>query len=426
MFDLPVSIALVALIAVASPLLVSAASHFVKVPLVVFEIALGILVGPAILNWVKPTDFIETLSQFGLAILFFMAGNELNFKAISGRPLRRASLAWLMSIAAGIVVGWLIGPTLEAAVFIGVALASTSLGTLLPILRDAGESRTVFGRAVAAVGTVGEFAPLLAISLFLSGRNFGASALFLAAFFIIAALSIWWTSTGKLRHFHRLSAATLNNSGQFGVRLVLLIVAGAVALSTLFGLDMLLGAFAGGILWRVFISGADKKHANVVETKLDAIAYGFLVPVFFINTGIAFDLDALLSNVFTIVLVPLLLLALFVVRGLPNLVAAPAGAPPPERWAFVLFSATGLPIIVAVTAIGRAGGYLPSGIATALIGAGMLSVLLFPAIALAQRKHVDSAAASPPPNDLQRERRVPRLDRSGGRRLRVSRIRRRT
>lgn len=425
MSDLPVSIALVALIAAASPLLVSAASRFVKVPLVVFEIALGILVGPAILNWVKPTDFIETLSQFGLAILFFMAGNELNFKAISGRPLRRASLAWLMSIGGGIAVGWLIHPTLEAAVFIGVALASTSLGTLLPILRDAGESRTIFGRAVSAVGTVGEFAPLLAISLFLSGRNFGASALFLAAFFILTALSIWWTSRGKLRHFHRLSAATLHNSGQFGVRLVLLIVAGAVALSTVFGLDMLLGAFAGGILWRVFISGAETEHAKVVETKLDAIAYGFLVPVFFINTGIAFDLDALLSNVFTMALVPLLLLALFVVRGLPNLVAAPAGAPPPERWAFVLFSATGLPIIVAVTAIGRAGGYLPSGIATALIGAGMLSVLLFPAIALGQRKHGDGVAAGPKPNGPRRRGPVPHPGQNAGRRPRKGRIRRR-
>src|SRR5690606_21145818 len=136
----------------------------------------------------------------------------------------------------------------EAAILIGIAVATTSLGTLLPILRDSGESKTVFGRAVAAVGTVGEFAPLLAISLFLSGRDFGASAVLLVAFVGIVGLSLWLTAKGSHAHLHRLTAATLHSSGQFGVRLVLLIVAGSVALSTVFGLDMLLGAFASGIL----------------------------------------------------------------------------------------------------------------------------------------------------------------------------------
>lgn len=246
-----------------------------------FEIALAILVGPVILNWVKSTDLIETLSQFGLAVLFFMA--------------------------AGILAGG----------------------------------------------------------------------------------SIQWTSKGRPRHGHRLSAATPHSSGQFGVRLVLLIVSGAVALSTVFGLDMLLGAFARGILWRVCISGVDKKHAKVVETTLDAIAHGSPSPLFFINTDLAFDLDAALDSGFAIALMPLLVLVLLVVRGLPSVVAAPAGAGPAERWALVLFSATGLAIIVAVSAIGRSGGYHPSGIATALIGAG-------------------SAAAGPDPNGAQDQGRVRR------------------
>ncbi|MGP9500591.1 cation:proton antiporter [Specibacter sp. AOP5-B1-6] len=391
MFDLPISIAVVALIAAASPMLAAVTGRVVKVPLVVFEILLGMIVGPALLGWVKPTAFIETMSQFGLAMLFFMAGNELNFGAIKGRPLRRAGLAWLISVAAGIAVGLLIVdgagvPSVEAAILVGIAVATTSLGTLLPILRDAGESRTIFGRAVAAVGTVGEFGPLLAISLFLSGRDFGASAVFLVVFVVIVALSIWLTARGNHRHFHRLTAATLHSSGQFGVRLVLLIVAGSVALSTVFGLDLLLGAFAGGILWRVFIDGAGPGDAAVVETKLDAVAFGFLVPVFFINTGLSFDLDGVFKNAFTLALVPIFLIVLLVVRGLPNVLAAPKRSPWADRWAIAFFGATGLPIIVAVTAIGVDSGYLPSGIATALIGAGMLSVLFFPALALAQRK----------------------------------------
>lgn len=300
MFDLPISIAVVALIAAASPMLAAVVARVVKVPLVVFEIALGIAVGPALLGWVKPTDFIGTISQFGLAMLFFMAGHELHFTAIKGRPIRRSGLAWIISLCAGIAVGLLVADSIEAAILIGIAVATTSLGTLLPILRDSGKSRTVFGRAVAAVGTVGEFAPLLAISLFLSGRDFGASAVYLLAFVAIVGLSLWLTAKGNHRHFHRLTAATLHSSGQFGVRLVLLVVAGSVALSTVFGLDMLLGAFASGILWRKFIGGAHPQDAALVESKLDGVAFGFLIPVFFINAGISFDLDALFENAFTL------------------------------------------------------------------------------------------------------------------------------
>ncbi|MHA7305785.1 cation:proton antiporter [Arthrobacter sp. TMN-49] len=394
MFDLSLSIAMVAAIAAASPLLSALMGRVVKVPLIVFEIALGILVGPALLGWVKPTEFIETFSQFGLAMLFFMAGNEINFAAIKGRPVRRAGLAWAISLAAGIAAGFLIGPTVEAAILIGIAVATTALGTLLPILRDAGETKTPFGTAVTAVGTVGEFGPLLAISLFLSGRDFGASAVFLVVFVLIAGLSIWLTARSRHRHLHRLTATTLHSSGQFGVRLVLLIVACSVALSVIFGLDMLLGAFAGGILWRVFIAGASPDDRRLVNAKLEAVSFGLLVPVFFITTGLSFDLDALMENAYSMALVPILLIVLLLVRGLPNVLAAPAGASRQDRWAIALFGATGLPIIVAVTAIGKDSGYLPSGLATALIGAGMLSVLLFPALALALRNN--SPRADPP------------------------------
>lgn len=403
MNDLPISIALIALIAAASPPLASLIGRVVKVPLVVFEIALGIAVGPDVLGWVKPNSFIETLSQFGLAMLFFMAGNEINFKAISGRPVQRAGWAWVISLGAGIAAGLLLGPTVEAGILIGIAVSSTSLGTLLPILRDAGETKTVFGRAVTAVGTIGEFGPLLAISLFLSGRSFGVSAVLLVVFVGIVGLSIWLASRGNHHHAHKLTTVTLNSSGQFGVRLVLLIIAVAVALSTVFGLDMLLGAFAAGILWRVFMGRAAPPAVAAVESKLDAVAFGFLVPFFFVNTGVAFDLKALFDNAYTLALVPIFLVLLLVVRGVPNILAAPEGASWGDRRAIVLFGATGLPIIVAVTAIGKASGFLPSGIATALVGAGMLSVLLFPALALTQHQKGSQRRTPKPEQDTTTE-----------------------
>jgi len=384
--DLLISLMVIPLVAAAAPLLASAIGKVAKVPLVVFEIVLGIMIGPSLLGWAEPTEFIKVLADLGLAMLFFMAGNEINFSSIKGRSLNRASLAWLISLVGGLVVGILLAPTVAAGVFIGIALSSTALGTLLPMLRDAKELTTPFGKAVTAIGTVGEFGPLLAISLFLSGRSLGPSAFVLAGFVLLSGLAIWLAGRGENKIIHRMVNRTLHSSGQFAVRLVLLTVALLVGLSIAFGLDMLLGAFAAGILWRVLISGASPHDREVVEHKLDAVAFGFLVPVFFINTGITFDLAALLADPLILALVPLFLLLFLVVRGLPNLLAAPVGAPPRDKRAIVLFAATGLPIIVAVTAIGQEHGLLSSGIATALIGAGMLSVLLFPMLALIHRR----------------------------------------
>lgn len=386
MNDLLLSLLLIPLVATAAPLLAAAVGKVAKVPLVVFEIVLGIIIGPSVLGWAEPTEFVKVLADLGLAMLFFMAGNEIDFAAIKGRPLNRASLAWLISLGGGLVAGILLAPTPAAGVFIGVALASTALGTLLPVLRDAKELSTPFGKAVTAIGTVGEFGPLLAISLFLSGRNLGPSLVVLVGFVLISGTAVWLTGRGSNKAIHRMVNLTLHTSGQFAVRLVLLILALLVGLSVAFGLDMLLGAFAAGVLWRVLIAGAGHHDREVVEHKLDAVAFGFLVPVFFVNTGVDFDLDALLADPLGLALVPLFLVLFLVVRGLPNLMAAPAGANSRDRRAIVLFAATGLPIIVAVTAIGRERGLLPSGIATALIGAGMLSVLLFPLLALLHRQ----------------------------------------
>ncbi|MFT2817952.1 cation:proton antiporter [Leifsonia sp. A12D58] len=395
MTDLSVSLIVIPLLAVLAPVLAAALGSVVKIPVVVFEIVLGILIGPSLLDWVNPTEFIDTLANLGLAMLFFMAGNEINFAAIKGRPLKRASLGWLISLGAGVVVGILFAPTPTAGVFIGVALCSTALGTILPMLRDAQELETPFGRAVTAIGAAGEFGPLIAISLFLSGRNPGPSTLVLILFAVITAAAIWLASRGSHQGLHRLVAATLHTTGQFAVRFVILIMALLAALSIALGLDMLLGAFAAGVLWRVLVATAEPRAREVIEMKLDAVAFGFLVPVFFINTGIAFNLTALISNPATLALVPLFLVLFLVIRGLPGLLASPPGATKADKRAIVLFSATGLPIIVAVTQIGVDHGQLDTSIAAALVGAGMLSVLLFPLIALGHRKRSSEILSRP-------------------------------
>ena len=135
---------IVPLLAVLAPLLARGLGRWVRVPIVVFELLLGIVFGPSVLGWAIPHAFIGILSQLGLAVLFFVAGSEVEFAVFRGRAGRNAVAGWVLSLVLGVAVGWLVAPG-EPAVIIGVALSSTALGTILPILRDAGELRTPFG-----------------------------------------------------------------------------------------------------------------------------------------------------------------------------------------------------------------------------------------------------------------------------------------
>jgi len=389
------SLILIPLMAALAPLFASLFSPVVKIPIVVFEIVLGLLVGPSVLGWVQETDFVSLLAQFGLAMLFFLAGNEIDFGRIRGRPIKRSVLGWFISLAVGVGLGVLLAPSAAAGVFIGVALTSTALGTLMPVLRDAGEMRTPFGTAIIAVGAVGEFGPLIAISLFLSGRRPGVASVVLLGFVLITGIAIYFAGRGTHPRMHALITATLHTSGQFAVRLCILMVTALVGLSLVLGLDMLLGAFAAGVLTKLLLADAKPADAEAVESKLEAVGFGFLVPVFFINTGVTFDLDALLSNASTLAMVPLFL----IVRGLPSTLSAPPGSAGADRRAITLFGATALPIVVAVTEIGVESGDLSAGTAAALVGAGMLSVLLFPLLALGQHYRAPDGGVKAPDTD---------------------------
>ncbi|UYO97706.1 cation:proton antiporter [Microbacterium sp. M28] len=375
---------LVPLMAVLAPLMAKGVRPVLRVPVIVFELVLGILIGPALLGWVDAGEVLEKLSEFGLAMLFFMAGSEIDFRRLVGKPLVRASLGWVLSVVLGIGLGFFFAPG-EGMVVIGIALSSTALGTLMPILRDAGELNTPFGRTVTAIGAVGEFLPLIAISIFLSTRTTWLATVVLLTFVVLAAAVVFFAQRTPHGRLHAFLRATLHTSDQFGIRFVLLLIASLVALSVVLDLDMLLGAFVAGAVWRIIMARAPKEDAEEIESKIEAIAFGFLVPIFFLYTGITYDLDALLSSPQALVLVPVFLVALLLFRGVAAQLSAPAGTSGRERSALALLSATGLPIIVAVTAIGVEEGMLDSGIAAALVGAGMLSVLLYPLIAMSLR-----------------------------------------
>lgn len=388
----PATLVLIPLVAVAAPLLVRGLSRWVRVPVVVFELALGIVVGPSVLGWARPDDFADRVHDLGLAMLFFVAGTEIRLSAVRGRTGATAGLGWIVSLGLGIAVGWAVAPG-EAAVIIGIALASTALGALLPILRDAGELASPLGRSVSALGAVGEFGPLLAISLFLGGRAPGIAALVLLLYAAAAAGAILYAYRAPRGALHAFVNATEHTSGQFAVRVVLLILAALVALSMVLRIDILLGAFTAGVVWRILMRDAEESDRSAVESKIEGLAFGFLIPVFFIYTGITFDAAALVEDPVLLGLLGLSLVGLLVVRGIPSSFAAQRGASARERVAVGLFGATGLPIIVAATSIGVEAHLLSTGGAAALVGAGMLSMLLFPILAIAVRGDPEATPA---------------------------------
>ncbi|MER6912598.1 cation:proton antiporter [Streptomyces sp. NPDC000594] len=388
----PGTLLLIMAVAVLAPLLAHAAGRWIRVPLVIFEIALGIAVGPDVLGWAHTDTVIDTLSRLGLAMLIFLAGYEIDFTAVGGTVLRRAAGAWLAALALGLGAAATLAPR-DAAVVIGTALTSTALGTVLPILRDSGDLRGRFGTVMLAFGAVGEFGPIIAMALLLSGRAPAQAAVLLVAFAVVTALAVVWAARPRPPWFSRVVAETLHSSAQFAVRWVMLLLVSMLALAAAFGLDTLLGAFAAGVLTRLVLAGAAPGDSAEILGKVEAMGFGFLVPVFFVVTGIEFDLRALLDGGRELLLLPLFLLLFLVVRGGPVYLLAPRDLGRADRGALTLYCATCLPLVVAITTIGRGEGVIGSGEAAALVGAAMLSVLIFPLSALRLRAGRSTAGA---------------------------------
>ncbi|MEV0598804.1 cation:proton antiporter [Streptomyces sp. NPDC050315] len=400
----PGTLVLITAMAVLAPLLVYATRHRVRVPLVIFEIALGILIGPKVLGWAHPDKVTDTLADLGLSMLIFLAGYEIDFAAVRGDTLRRSLGAWLLSLAVGIGLAFLVsgGKVFEAFV-VGTALTSTALGTILPMLRDRGELRGRFGTVVSAFGAVGEFGPVVAMALLLSGRRPGESAALLAAFGAITAAAVFWALRPRPSWFARLTERTLHSSGQFAVRFVMLLLACMLGLAQVFGLDVLLGAFAAGVLTRLVLHRAAPASSEEVLGKVEAMGFGFLVPLFYVVTGIEFDLDALLHDPGALLLVPVFLLLFLLVRGGPVYVLAPSDLRRADRTALALFASTCLPLVVAITTIGVDQKLLGTDRAASLVGAAMISVLVLPLLAMRRRSATDKTGRAKPTSDTAEE-----------------------
>ncbi|HEY9375505.1 MAG TPA: cation:proton antiporter [Jiangellaceae bacterium] len=378
--------ALVVIVAVAlvAPIVADRLHTWLAMPVVVAEILLGIIVGPAVLGLVSVSeaDVISALSDLGLAFLMFLAGYEIDFARIKGRPLRLSVLGWLISLVLGIGTGLLLAATEEAGLVVGLALTTTALGTILPILRDSGQSSTPFGVRVLAVGAVGEFGPILAIAFAFSGERPAHTTVVLVLFAIAGMLAAWVARRPRHPRIARLVTATLGTSAQLGVRICVFVVIGMFALAEFLGLDPILGAFVAGIVVHLFLAAGSEHEAEAVLSRLEGIGFGFFIPLFFVVSGVRFDLDALLSDGRALVLLPVFLVLFLLMRGVPTWLLHRNELPDRQPLALGLFAATALPLVVVITSIGVDEGAMLPATAASLVGAGMISVLLFPMFGL--------------------------------------------
>ena len=345
----------------------------------VVEIVLGILIGPEGFDIASVNEYISFLSNFGLALLFFFAGLEVIEHHVPTNVLRRGTMGWGISLAIGLACGLVLESAgLDAEWWlIAVALATTALGTLVPILSDARLLPTVIGRAVLGTGVAGEFWPIIFISVFLTSV-YGAKeeVLLLILFGVLVAGAAWLAVQARPPRLLRIIQDTVHTTGQVGVRASIFLLALLVFVAARAGFEFVLGAFAAGIVVGLAL---DSSEGRVIRMRLEGIGFGFLIPVYFVVTGMNFDIDSLLSAR-GLALAGLFLALLLVSRGASALLwLRELGTRGTASLA--LFGATGLPLIVAIVGIGQERDAISDPVGASLIGAGMISVLVYPLVA---------------------------------------------
>lgn len=347
----------------------------IKVAQVVLLLVGGILCGPSLLGWIDIDDPIALLSELGLGLLFFLAGMELESRALRGRSGKLAATGWITSIVLALGLSALLAVSGVIQDFAGfaIALTSTALGTLLPILRDNGSLGGRFGTYFMGAGAWGELGPIIAIAVFLSTRSSLAALLTLLVFFVIALIIGTLSSVLRTERIRAVVLGGYSTSSQTGVRLAMLTIVLFLGLAIGFGFDAVLGAFIAGILARRIVP---RDEESPLELRLEAVAFGFFVPIFFVVSGAKLDIKSIIANP-----IPMLLafVALFLVRAVPQFVIYRTAIPDwAERASFSLLVGTALPIIVALTTIEVDAGVMKTASAAALVGAGALTVLVFP------------------------------------------------
>lgn len=387
-----VSLAIIALIAFACPIICRLIPNK-AVPETVLLLAAGALCGPHVLNIVQVTDATSLLADLGLAFLFLLAGYEISPKNLTGSEGKRGAATWFITFAIAflVVVAW---PSFSVfsvdGMAVAIALTTTALGTLLPILQERGLMDTRIGTEILAYGTWGELLPVLAMTLLLSTRAKWETMLILLAFIAIALLAAALPKHARRAGgwVYRFVIENANTNAQMLVRTVNLLLIGLTAISALFDLDIVLGAFAAGFIMRYLIPEGNP----TLEMKHSAMAYGFFIPLFFVISGAKIDMTAVGANPGLLLMFIALLLF---VRALPIFISLSLGKDSrdmtvPERLTVAFYCTTALPIIVAVTTVAVAAGAMDQATASVLVAAGGITVFIMPLLASVTARSVNA------------------------------------
>jgi Kef-type K+ transport system membrane component KefB len=374
---------IVVAVAFAAPLLLGF-FPMVKLPSVVLEILAGIVIGPSVLGIVEVDEAIEVIAVIGLAFLLFLAGLEIEFDKLRGQVLRLTMMGFAISFVIALLVALLLKGTglIETPLLVAIILCATSLGVLIPVLKDAGEISSTFGQLIVAAGTIADFGAVILLSIFFSGEGgIGSTLLLIGSLVALAVVVFIAVKTAERSSVIRRDLVRLQDTtAQIRVRGAVVLLVGFAAIADSLGLETILGAFMAGAILSLLDRDEEMTHPEF-RRKLEAVGFGIFIPVFFVTSGVNYDLDALLSSASNVLMVPIFLAALVAVRGLPALLyrrvldgrhTAIAG----------LMQATSLPFIVAAVAIGQDLDLIDPAEGAALIGAGLLSVLIFPATGL--------------------------------------------
>lgn len=375
---------IVAAVAFAVPLLLGLAPRL-RLPSVVLEIVAGIVLGPAGLGWVKVDLPIQIMALIGLAFLLFLAGLEIEFDRLKGRLLKLSGLSFLVSFGLALLLSFSLMAVglIRAPLFIAIVLSATALSVLIPALKDTGLVSSDFGQLVIAAASIADFATIILLSLFFSreATGLGAQVVLIGGFALLVALvaMVLW----ETERLHWLSAVLIrlqDTTAQIRIRGAFLLLAVLVVIAESFGLEVILGAFIAGALLALLDRDEMMTHP-LFRRGLEAVGFGVFIPFFFVSSGLRFNLAALFANSSTLILVPVFLVALLIVRGLPALLYRSL-LDGQRVVAAGLLQATSLSFIVVATQIGMELRVVDQATGAALVAAGLLSVMIFPFIAL--------------------------------------------
>ncbi|NMN94011.1 cation:proton antiporter [Antrihabitans stalactiti] len=372
---------------------------WLRLPGALLEIAAGVVLGPSLLGWVEPDETIRVLALLGLSILLFLAGYEVDPRRFRGHTGKTVGFSLAMSVVAAVLVAVVLSAAgVDGGIVIGIGLLATSLGLIVPVLADSGALDKPVGRLTVAGASAGEIAAVVVLSVGLAGSDTPLAGKLLLLGLLLLGLGVIAAVVVGAEHSMRITAIirrSADTSAQIRIRLTVLLVAGLALAAEGLGFEAILGAFLAGVLVRSLDPEPEKTHP-LYPVKLEAVGFGLLVPIFFITSGLNLDLSGLVDSPSALLLVPVFLAALCIVRGLPAL-AFRGDLATRDVIVVGLLQATSLPFLLTVSQIGTEMDLIDPATAAGLITAGLVSVLVFPAVALRliskEESHANSKAA---------------------------------